>query len=159
MQSTATQVRRIAQAMTEQMDKVEYQMESIRSGQKEEAEAAVGHGISELKTQILQEIDKEITTLETKLMVKMNEDRQTTATRLQGIKDSVAVVQESQQRMWGTIERVSNDLQDLVQKDAGTKGEKDDTNQVPVTTNLNEEEPAPGAIPTGPPYSNLAIGV
>ena len=53
---------------------VEYQMESIRSGQKEEAEAAVGHGISELKTQILQEIDKEITALETKLMVKMNED-------------------------------------------------------------------------------------
>ena len=82
MQSTETQVLGIAQVMTEQMDKVEYQMESIRSGQKEEAEAAVGHGISELTTQILQEIDKEITALKTKLMVKMNEDRQTTATRL-----------------------------------------------------------------------------
>ena len=101
--------------MTERMDKVEYQMESIRSRQKEEAEAAVGHGISELKTQILQEIDKEITALETKLMVKMNEDHQTTATRLQEIKDSVAAkIQESQQRMWGTIERISNDLQELV---------------------------------------------
>ena len=95
MQSTATQIRGIAQAMTEQMDKVEYQMESIRFGQKEEAEAAVGHGISNLKTQILQEIDKDITTLETKLMVKMNEDHQATATCLQEIKDSVAVVQKS----------------------------------------------------------------
>ena len=151
MQSTATQVCGIAQAMTEQMDKVEYQMESIRFGQKEEAEAAVGHGISELKTQILQEIDKEITALETKLMVKMNEDRQTTATRLQEIKDSVEAVQESQQRMWGTIERISSDLQELVQKDAGIEGEEDDTNQVLVTTNLNEEELAPSAIPTGHP--------
>ena len=44
--------------------------------------------------------------------------------------------------MWGTIERISNDLQELVQKDAGTEGEEDDTNEVPVTTNLNEEEPA-----------------
>ena len=68
--------------MTEQMDKVEYQMESIRSRQKEEVEVAAGHGISELKTQILQEIGKQITALETKLMVKMNEDRQTTTTRL-----------------------------------------------------------------------------
>ena len=92
MQSTTTQVCGIAQAMTERMDKVEYQMESIRFGQKEEAEAVVGHQISELMTQILQEIDKEITALETKLMVKMNEDRQITATRLQGIKDSVAAV-------------------------------------------------------------------
>ena len=110
------------------MDKVEYQMESIRFGQKEEAEATMGHGIFELKTQILQEIDKEITVVKTKLMVKMNEDHQTTATRLQEIKDSVAVVQNSQQRMWGTIERISNDLQELVQKDVGTKGEEDDTN-------------------------------
>ena len=90
MQSTKTQVRGIAQAMTERMDKVEYQMESIFSGQKDEVEAVVGHGISELKTQILQEIDKEIIALETKLMVKMNEDHQTMATRLQEIKDSVA---------------------------------------------------------------------
>ena len=112
---------------------------------------AVGHGISELKTQSLQEIDKEITTLKTKLMVKMNEDRQTTATCLQEIKDSLVAVQESQQRMWGTIERISNDLQELVRKDTGTEGEEDDTNQVLVTTNLNEEELALGAIPIAAP--------
>ena len=81
--------------MTKQMDKVEYQIESIRSRQKEETKAAVGHVISELKTQILQEIDKETTILETKLMVKMNEDRQTIATRLQEIEDSAAAVLES----------------------------------------------------------------
>ena len=45
MQSTATQIHGIAQAMTEQMDKVEYQIEAIRSGQKEKAEAAVGRGV------------------------------------------------------------------------------------------------------------------
>ena len=82
MQSTATQVCGIAQAMTERKDKVEYQMESIRIGEKEEVEAVVGLQISELKAQILQEIDKEISALETKLMVKMNEDHQTTATHL-----------------------------------------------------------------------------
>ena len=41
-----------------------------------------GQEIFELKTQILQKIDKDMTMLETKLMIKMNEDRQTIAAHL-----------------------------------------------------------------------------
>ena len=57
--------------MTERVDKVEYQLESIRSCRKEEAKIAVNNGIYGLKTQILQEVDNEIDVLETKLMVKI----------------------------------------------------------------------------------------
>ena len=50
---------------------MEYQLESIRSCQKEEAEAAVNNGIYGLKMQTLQEVGKDIDVLETKLMVKI----------------------------------------------------------------------------------------
>ena len=96
--------------MIERVDKVEHQMESIRSGQKEEVKTALGHRISELKMQILQDVNKKMTALETILMVKINEDHQTTASHLQKIKESMAAVQESQKKMWGTIEMISSDL-------------------------------------------------
>ena len=51
-----------------------------------------------------------MTTLETRLMHHMNEDHQTTATRLQEINDLVVVVQDGQQKMWGAMERISKDL-------------------------------------------------
>ena len=78
--------------MSERVGKVEQKMESVRSGQKEEAELGVEYEIFGLKTIILREVDQEITMLETRLEVKMNEAHQTTATRLQEIKDSVAAV-------------------------------------------------------------------
>ena len=53
---------------------MEHPLESIRYGQKEEAEKVVGRGILGLKTQILKEVDKEIAVLETRLTVKLNED-------------------------------------------------------------------------------------
>ena len=51
-----------------------------------------------------------MTALETRLMHRMNEDHQTTATNLQGINDLVAAVRDGQQKMWGAIERISKDL-------------------------------------------------
>ena len=65
-----TQVREMIKAMTERLDKVEHQLESIHASQKEEAESAVEYGIFELKTEILCEVDKEVTTLETKVEIK-----------------------------------------------------------------------------------------
>ena len=61
--------------MTKRVDKVEHQLDSIRSSEKEESEVAVNCGIYELNTQILQEVDKEINALEIELMVKLIEDR------------------------------------------------------------------------------------
>ena len=82
IQNTETRVHEVKQAMTERVDKVENQMESICFSQKAGAKKAMGYGVFGLKDEILQELDKEIDVPKTKLMVKFNEDRQTTATRL-----------------------------------------------------------------------------
>ena len=75
------------------------------------------------------------------------------AARLQGINDLVATVQEGQQKTWGAIERISKDLQELIQKDAGTDGE-DEEDPVPATTNLDTAESAPiGTSSIGTPWS------
>ena len=47
--------------------------------------------------------------------------------------------------MWGAIERISNDLQELVQRDVGTEGEEDGTDLVLVTPNLDKEASIPDA--------------
>ena len=52
--------------MIERVEKVEHQLDSIRSSQKEEAEMAMNYRIYGLKTQILQEVGKEIDALETR---------------------------------------------------------------------------------------------
>ena len=64
------------------------------------------------------------------------------AARLQGINDLVATVQEGQQKTWGAIERISKDLQELIQKDVGTDGE-DEEDLVLATTNMDTAESAP----------------
>ena len=66
-------------------------MESILFWQKKEAKKTVGYGILEQKTRILQEVGKKINALESRLMVRSIEDRQTMVTYLQEIKDLVAV--------------------------------------------------------------------
>ena len=45
IQNTSTQVREIAQAMSERVDKVEQKMKSVRSSQKEVVDQAVEYGI------------------------------------------------------------------------------------------------------------------
>ena len=85
-------------------------MESVRSDQKEEAEREIGYTILGLKNDIMKGVDKEIATQETRWEVKMSEIRQSTVTRLQEIKDFMAAVRDSQQKMWGAIERMSKEL-------------------------------------------------
>ena len=46
--------------------------------------------------------------------------------------------------MWQAMERMSNELQELVQRDAGTKGEEK-TDLLPSTTNWDDDIPAPTA--------------
>ena len=112
---------------------------SIRSTLKKEAYLVVAHRSHELKTEILAEVDQHMTALETHLMNRMNEDRQTTANRLQEINELVAAVRDGQQRIWGAIERISKDLQELIQRDVGIDGE-DEADPAPATTNLDAAE-------------------
>ena len=70
----------------------------------------------------------------------MNEICQTTATTLQDIKETMATVHDDQQRMWATIERMNQELQELIYGDAGTDG-GEDANPVPPTMNMDEQGP------------------
>ena len=63
------------------------------------------------------------------------------AIRLKEINDLVVAIRDGQQKTWGAIERISKDLQELIQKDAGTGGE-DEEDPVPATTNLDTAESA-----------------
>ena len=83
---------------------------SIRSPLKKETYLVVAYKSDELKTEILTEVDQKMTALETRLMHRMNKDRQTMANRLQEINDLVVAVRDGQQKMWGAIERISKDL-------------------------------------------------
>ena len=76
IQNTDTQV------MSERVDKVEQQMDSVHFDQKEEADRVVGYTISRLKNEIMREVDKEVAALEVRMEVKMNEACQTTTTHL-----------------------------------------------------------------------------
>ena len=49
MENTETQICEVAQAMTERVDKVEHQLESIRSSQNEEADLVANDGFYGLK--------------------------------------------------------------------------------------------------------------
>ena len=71
----------------------------------------------------------------------MSEDRQTMANRLQEINDLVAAAREGQQKTWGAIERISKDLQELIQKDADADGE-DEIDPAPAATNWDILESA-----------------
>ena len=109
-----------------------------------------------LKTEMLTEVDQKMIALETRLMHRMNEDRQTTATRLQEINNLVAAVRDGQQKMWGAIERISKDLQELIQRDVGTNGE-DEADPALATINLDAAELAPAkTVSTSTPWSWLA---
>ena len=73
--------------------------------------------------------------------------------RLQEINDLAATVRDGQQKTWGAIERISKDLQELIQEDAGIDRE-DEEDPIPATTNLDTAESAPiGTSSIGTPWS------
>ena len=75
---------------------------------------------------------------------KINEVRQGTTSLLEELKATVAAVRESQEKMGQALERMSNEVQELVQKDAGTEDEEE-TDPWPARTNWDEDLPAPSA--------------
>ena len=78
-------------------------------------------------------------------------------THLKEIKDLVVVVWESQQKMWGPIEGISKELQELVQGDIGTNGEEE-TELVPMTISLAEKELVPATKTSISPIHNKYNG-
>ena len=75
-------------------------------------------------------------------MGHINEIRQTMAIRLQEINDLVTTVRDGQHKMWGAIERISKDLQELVQRDAGIDEEIDEDPTLAIV-NLDAAKSAP----------------
>ena len=78
-QDIGTQAREVSQAMVERVDKVEGQIMTIHSTLKKEAYLAADYKSQELKTDISSEVNQKMTALETRLVHRMNEDRQTMA--------------------------------------------------------------------------------
>ena len=130
---------------------------TVRSTLKIEAYLAMDYKSQELKTEVLSEVNRRLTALETWLTHELNEDRQTMANRLKEINDLVAAVREGKQKTWGAIERISKDLQELIQKDAGAEEEDEaDEDLAPGTTNWDKVEWAPVATSSmGTPWSWL----
>ena len=56
---------------------------------------------------------------------RVNEVRQETSSTLKQLKETIAAVRESQERMWRAIDEMNKDVQELVQKDVGTEDEED----------------------------------
>ena len=141
--------------MVERVDKVEGQIMTVRSTLKTEAYLAADYKSQQLKTDIMGEVNQKLIALEMRLMHQMNEDRQTMANRLQEINDLVAAVQESQHKTWEAIERINKDLQELIQKEAGTDGEEE-TDPAPAATNWYIlESPPDGTSSIGTTWSWL----
>ena len=75
---------------------------------------------------------------------RVNEVRQSTTSTLEQLKETIAVVRESQERMWWAIDGMSTEIQELVQRDAGIEGEEA-TKPVPIVEDPAKEEPVPTA--------------
>ena len=127
-----THHRESVQATSERMERVQNQMTSIRSDLKEQIERAIQDVKTELSTEFKAALDRKVVSLETYVESRVNEVRRETSSTLDQLKETVAAVCESQERMWRAIDGMSKDVQELVQKDAGTE-EDEDTEPMPAT--------------------------
>ena len=86
-------------------------------------------------------INQKVVLLEARVEAKVNEVRQDTTCLLEELKGTMATVRESQKKMGQAMERMSNELEELVQRNASTKGEEE-TDPLLATTNWDEDLPA-----------------
>ena len=149
-----------AQATSQQMDRVKYQMTSIHSELQEPINRAVQEAKTKLRTEFVAMLNRNVVSLEEHVEAKANEIRQDTASTLEELKSTMVVVHESQERMWRAIDSMSKEVQELVQRDTSTTG-GEKTEPMPVLVNLAEQEPALEAessiAPTSPSYENGSI--
>ena len=137
-----THNRESVQATSQWMERVQNQVTSIRSDLKEQIERAIFEVKTELRIESKAALDRKAMSLEMYVESRVNEVRQETSSTLDQLKETAAAVRESQERMWQAIDRKSKDLQELVQRDAGTKDEED-TKPSPVAENPANKEAVP----------------
>ena len=87
-------------------------------------------------------INRKGLSLEVCVEAKVNEICEDTTSLLEELKAIVAAIRESQEKMGQAMERMSNELEELVQRDVGIEDEEK-TNLLPVSTNWDEDLPAP----------------
>ena len=109
-----THHRESVQATSERMERVQNQVTSIRSDLKEQIERAILDVKTELRTEFKAALDRKVVSLETYVESRVNEVRQETSSTLEQLKETVAAVRESQERMWRAIDGMSKDVQELV---------------------------------------------
>ena len=124
------------------MDRVQNQVTSICSDLKEQIDQAMQEVKTELRTEFKAVLYKKAVSLETYVESRVNEVRQETSSTLEQLKETIAAVQERQERMWRAIDGMSKDVQELVQRDAGTEDEEG-IEPLPVVENPVKKEPAP----------------
>ena len=100
-------------------------MTSIRFDLKEQIERAILEVKTELRSEFKATLDRKAVLLETYVESRVNEVRQETSSTLEQLKETVAAVHESQERMWRAIDGMSKDVQELVHKDASTEEDED----------------------------------
>ena len=98
------------------MDRVQNQVTFIRSDLKEQIDRAMWEAKTELRTELAAMINQKVVLLEAHVEAKVNEVRQGTTSLLEELKITVAMVHESQEKMGQAMERMSNELQELVQR-------------------------------------------
>ena len=94
---------------------------------------------TELRTEFRVALGKKAVLLETYVEMRVNEVRQYITSTLEQLQEIVGTVSESQERMWRAIDRMSGEVQELVQRDTSTEGEEE-TEPLPVVENPAEEE-------------------
>ena len=109
-----THNRESVQATSQRMESLQNQVTSIRSDFKEQIDRAVLEAKTELRTELAAMINRKVVSLETRMEAKINEVRQGTTSLLEELKTTVAAVHESQEKMGQALERMSNEVQELV---------------------------------------------
>ena len=87
-------------------------------------------------------LNRKVVSLEVYMEARLNEVHQDTTSTLQELKETVAVVRESQEKVRRAIDGMSKEVQEMVQEDACADG-GEDTKPMLASVNLAEEEPVP----------------
>ena len=122
---STTQLQGTAWATPQRMERIQNEVTSIRPDLKEQMNRVVQEAKTELRTELAAMINRKVVSLETCMEAKINEVLQDTTSLLEELETTVAVVRESQEKMGQTMERMSNEIQELVKRDAGTDGEEE----------------------------------
>ena len=142
-----TRYRESAQALSQRMDSVQNRVTSIRSDVTEQVDRALQQLKNELRTEFQTALDNRAVSLETYVQSRVNEVRQETYSTLKTLKETVAAVRESQEKMWRAMDGMSKEIQELVQREAGTE-EEEDTEPTPADADPATREPIPAGTST-----------